>query len=61
MVQSLKDKLTDILIKGNLLKKADLDKALESAKSKDLILDAYMLKFLATKEEFQAQKIDLIT
>jgi tetratricopeptide (TPR) repeat protein len=35
-----------------------LDKALTSAKSKDLMLDIYFLKFLATKEEFQAQKTD---
>lgn len=32
MPESLKDKLTDILIKGNLLKKKDLDKALEIQK-----------------------------
>jgi type IV pilus assembly protein PilB len=32
MVESLKDRLTDILIKGNLLKKKDLDKALEIQK-----------------------------
>ncbi|MDP3791826.1 MAG: GspE/PulE family protein [Candidatus Omnitrophota bacterium] len=33
MAESLKDKLTDILIKGNLLKKKDLDKALEIQKT----------------------------
>ena len=32
MAESLKDRLTDILIKGNLLKKKDLDKALETQK-----------------------------
>lgn len=32
MAESLKDRLTDILIKGNLLKKKDLDKALEAQK-----------------------------
>lgn len=32
MVESLKDKLTNILIKGNLLKKTDLDKALDIQK-----------------------------
>lgn len=32
MAESLKDKLTDILIKGNLLKKKDLEKALETQK-----------------------------
>ena len=32
-----------------------LDKSLKNSKSKDLILDAYLLKFLATKEEFQPQ------
>ena len=32
-----------------------LDKALKNSKSKDLMLDAYLLKFLATKEEFQPQ------
>lgn len=32
MIESLKDRLTDILIKGNLLKKKDLDKALEAQK-----------------------------
>jgi TolA-binding protein len=34
---------------------AYLEKALNSSKSKDLILDAYLLKFLATKDEFQPQ------
>ncbi|MDO8525221.1 MAG: tetratricopeptide repeat protein [Candidatus Omnitrophota bacterium] len=33
----------------------NIDKTLNHSKSKDLILDAYMLKFLATKEEFQPQ------
>ena len=32
-----------------------LEKALKDSKSKDLMLDAYLLKFLATKEEFQPQ------
>ena len=32
-----------------------LDKVLKSAQSKDLMLDAYLLKFLATKEEFRPQ------
>ena len=32
MAESLKDRLTDVLIKGNLLKKKDLDKALEIQK-----------------------------
>lgn len=32
MAESLKDRLTDILVKGNLLKKKDLDKALETQK-----------------------------
>lgn len=35
-----------------------LDKALKDAKSKDLMLDISFLKFLATKEEFQSQKIE---
>jgi len=35
-----------------------LDKALKDAKSKDLMLDISFLKFLATKEEFQAQKAE---
>ena len=32
MVESLREKLTDILIKGNLIKKKDLDKAIEIQK-----------------------------
>ena len=32
MVESLREKLTDILIKGNLIKKKDLDKAIETQK-----------------------------
>jgi TolA-binding protein len=32
-----------------------LDKAMKNSKSKDLMLDAYILKFLVTKEEFQPQ------
>lgn len=35
-----------------------IDKALASAKSKDLMLDVYFLKFLVTKEQFQQQKTD---
>lgn len=35
-----------------------LDNALKDAKSKDLMLDISLLKFLATKEEFQPQKIE---
>lgn len=35
-----------------------LDRALQNAKSKDLILDIYLLKFLATKEEFRPQTAD---
>ncbi len=35
-----------------------LDRALRDAKSKDLMLDISFLKFLATKEEFRAQKTE---
>ncbi|MDD5427844.1 MAG: tetratricopeptide repeat protein [Candidatus Omnitrophica bacterium] len=35
-----------------------IDKGLASAKSKDLMLDLYFLKFLVTKEQFQPQKTE---
>ncbi len=36
----------------------NLNKVMKNSRSKDLMLDAYLLKFLATKEEFQPQAAD---